>query len=166
MTWQIQVAERGKARWAARPLKAPEFEAASNSWKKLALAKGLATEVIDADRKRFWDWLREIEKRLDRDLSAVDKSIEEYHWRHVAALSAEGQEVFRAAHQVEWRLLGHGTRLPNFNTTQYLLEGKALLFASNPRSGGGFPPPFGVWIDRGDLAARRFNRLVVGVHFT
>jgi hypothetical protein len=167
MTWQIRVAEKGKARWEAMPLEAPEFEAANDSWKKLALAKGLATKVVEADRKRFWDWLRDIERRFDRDLAVVDDSIRLYHWRHVAALSAEGREVFRAEHQVEWRLLGHGTRLPNFNTTRYLSQGKVLLLASNPRNPGeDFPPPFEVWIDRRDLAARRFDRLVLDAHFT
>jgi hypothetical protein len=166
ITWQIRFADKGKESWQREELRAPEFKAACDSWKNLALAKGFATTVDEADRKRFWDWLREVERRFDRDLAVVDKSIELFHGRHVAALSAEGQEVFRAEHQVEWRLLGHGTRLPNFNTADYLSEGKILLFACNPRSEGDFPPPFEVWIDRSDLSARHFDRLVVDAHFT
>jgi len=147
-------------------LSTPQFEADCDSWKNLALTKGFATAVAEGDRKRFWDWLQEVEKRFDIDLAIVDDSIRQFHWRHVAALSAEGQEVFRTEHQVEWRLLGHGTRLPNFKTTRHLAEGKILLFACNPRSGGDFPPPFEVWIDRRDLSARHFDRLVVDAHFT
>jgi hypothetical protein len=163
MTWQIRFSEKGKG---SSQLTAPEFEADCDSRKKLAMANGLATAVVDADRKRFWDWLREIEKRFDRDLAVVDKSIRWFHWRHVAALSVEAQELFRTEHQEEWRMLGHGTRLPNFSTARHLSEGKILLLACNPRSGGGFPPPIEIWVDRSDLAARRFDRLVVDAHFT
>jgi hypothetical protein len=43
------------------------------------MAKGLATAVVEADRKRFWDWLLEVERHFDRDLAIVDRSIRQFH---------------------------------------------------------------------------------------
>jgi hypothetical protein len=166
MTWRIRFSEKGKTRYKQTRLKAPEFEAACESWKQLAMARGLATEVAEGDRKCFWDWLREVENRFNRDLAVVDESIRKFHLRHIKALSDKGREVFRTEHQEEWRLLGHGTRLPNFDTERHLAKGEVLLFACNPRSDGDFPPPIEIWIDRADLEARRFDRLVVDKHFS
>jgi len=166
VAFHIRFSEKGKESWQRTQLRTPEFEAACDSWNSRALAAGLANAVGGADRKRFWDWLLDVERRFNRDLTIVDGSIQQFHWRHVAALSVEGQEVFRCEHQEEWRLLGHGTRLPNFQTARHLSEGKILLFARNPRSDTGFPPPIEIWIDRTDLAARRFDRLVANAHFT
>jgi hypothetical protein len=53
-------AEKGKGRWERRQVEAPEFEDACDSWKELAMSKGVSALVAEADRKRFWDWLRDV----------------------------------------------------------------------------------------------------------